>query len=109
MAQQSAALAALGALAPDALAQEGASVLQVVQLAYTLESLEFFFYESTLNATAFAEVRAQLNNSQRTLRTLQTIRAHEQAHRDFLAQAMAILGATPGFMKPSRTRARRAG
>jgi hypothetical protein len=85
---------ALAALARDAFAQAPASVLEVVQFAYTLENLEYYFYDSALNGAAFAAARAQITD-QRVLRTLQTIRAHEQAHVEFLRGALPLLGGTP--------------
>jgi hypothetical protein len=90
---------ALVALARDVFAQAPTDVRAVIEFAYTLENLEFYFYDSALNASAFAGARTQIEdddqNGARILRALQTLRAHEEAHVAFLREAMGFLGGTP--------------
>jgi hypothetical protein len=89
----------LAALARDLFAQSPTDVRAIVEFAYALENLEFYFYDSALTAAAFAGARAQIEdddqNGARILRTLETIRAHEEAHVAFLREALGFLGGTP--------------
>ena len=79
----------LAALSKDVFAQTPSAILDVLQFAFVLESLENEFYRAVLGTSsvaaqnaAFAGVRAQIPAS--AVPTFQLIQKHEQQHTDFL-------------------------
>ncbi len=79
----------LAALSKEAFSQTPAAILDVLQFAFILESLENEFYRAVLGTSAaasqndaFATVRAQIPDSAR--QTFVQIQKHEQQHTDFL-------------------------
>lgn len=93
---------ALGAFARDASAQAPVTVRGVLEFAYLLENLEAEFYKAVLGTstttaqnTAFAPVRAQIQNDPLVLGSLQQIAKHEAAHVAFLRAQITTLGGAP--------------
>ncbi|MBA3890160.1 MAG: ferritin-like domain-containing protein [Gemmatimonadaceae bacterium] len=90
----------IAALSRDAFAQTPSAVLDVLQFAFILESLENEFYRAVLGTSAvaaqnaaFATVRAQIPASAREV--FAQIQKHEQQHTDFLrSTAIPLFGGT---------------
>ena len=90
----------MAALSKDVYAQAPSAILDVLQFAFILESLENEFYKAVLGTSAnsaqnaaFAGVRAQIPASAQ--QTFQQIQKHEQQHTDFLrSTAIPLFGGT---------------
>ncbi len=90
----------LAALSKDAFSQTPSAILDVLQFAFILESLENEFYRAVLGTSAvasqnaaFATVRAQIPDSAQQV--FSQIQKHEQQHTDFLKNtAIPLFGGT---------------
>jgi hypothetical protein len=98
----------LATLAGTAYAQAPADIVNVLQFALLLESLEAEFYNAVLGEssvpafnTAFATVRTTLSTTERA--SLVLIRDHERAHVTVLTSAIIALGGTAITYAPAAT------
>jgi hypothetical protein len=76
---------ALGSMFKKAYGQSGASILQVLQYALTLEHLEYRFYQTAVTTGGLIPAGAAAT-------AIATIRDHELAHVNFLKQAIMPMG-----------------
>jgi hypothetical protein len=83
----------IAAVSNPAMAQGGTSALDVLEFAYLLENLEYYFYHHALVHPEAEPLRAMLSTEE--LAGITLIRDHEEAHVDLLAGAIEANNGTP--------------
>jgi Ferritin-like domain len=88
--------------AARAVAGRQADAVEALELAYTLESLQYFFYHSALTAAVFGGARDQLAAQPAAAAALATVRDHEAAHVELLrAMVAGAGGSAPAYTASS--------
>ena len=75
------------------MAQSGTSALEVLEFAYLLENLEYYFYHHAIESAEAAPLRSMLSTEE--VNGIKLIRDHEDAHVDILKGAIEANNGTP--------------